>query len=1415
MSIIKIPIFGSVVSNADPSDLQKPLSPASANFSISTPGILRLRDGATLNFTDGSRGINSIFLWTHPDLDNGAEFIGYCNQRGILFRLNADLTSFSNLDSYDGLIPMGSDNSTATVFGYETDWVKTLYNTIPKSVSFTALGSSVLINMGLNQDSLLISRIKDKKIFGRQFTIPSGTYLNPAISSYPTTFSLTASDDDTAGSMPDGAYRYNASPIFDGVNELPLDEDKSVALTMSGGVSQQAKITLSLSKDDMPRNMTGVKIYRAPVAVGVPLSYRNIKQVNFRAPKGANSQDIVSVTDADATVSTGLTSRYAIFCPSASHWAKSTLIYQINAQMNSAGTERTGYFSKASNGTYTDVTEANVRIILYAESPDQTGTSKDVGNGEMRNFLYGALAMSGTMNEDTGVEDLSLADWDSLQPSGWSNRLMYSLTTHDEAQLHSSSSQNGWNNLDGAYMWIECIYDRDQSVANVGIKTDGVKSFFQSNCYMGTDKIFFKEDLFTESNTHLGKSVKIDTNDNGSTNYTFEMASHGENWLSVKRSDADGSTAWLDDTGQLSPVNGSATIVNGKTTRVTITDTVGYTLTGSAVSMEYLDTGDIDKGMPPLSSKTLYKSRWKYSEYHGGRLFVANVLIAPREEHELHDDMILFSESGMPTLIPISNYIRIRDPQGGGIQGLKTMGDSLAVFMEHGIYRLRVPTSDPKSFQVVESNENVGCVAPESIIKIEDSTYFCGVGNIYKVDGMFNVKDIGDAILDSYLNNTNLENSIVEYDSLNELVLFRFGNDKRTIWEYNIRTGDWNRSAYQGKVSTMISGATGQTFFTDNTHITITRADGSSNEDEPIGGGEDDDPCDPSFDFDQGHQDSSWDDLIKVYDSMEEQSNKLGTTHYFNVATTSGSNVVVWKSGANIATSIAVGNSVSGWGVGSGTTVTGIDVGDAGNNISASFAMSTNATESAVSPTPGFSSMWFYGHNNATTFYGNKRLGTPFFNYSEYYALLKDTDFSSYNTKFENGWLYNPQVNSADVDYSYVALEIIDDNCNLYDVTGSNRPFVQCKLKMLDSSYWTTGQITGTTKFMPVYNYIEPTDDNGDENYPISGSEVYAFFLQAELHKLVSQTEDESLYDPYILGDYATWELNAGSPSVPSIVTNTPKSRTIIIKANSIVTQGKKADFEYGYNSWYIYYTDILWWKKYADFNVEHAETGTGTGTGGCMDILANNYNASATYDDGTCAYDDVVPDPPPTEETVIASDPDTDSNLYWSGNLAHDTPGERANLYTWLSAQTTEGGYLHVTDMGETTQDIMKNPGNHAPATLTFQKYKLYGYVSSQSKWKPLKMTGSSLYGVPYVYIYWLKGVNCSNGDDPCVSYGSANPLPTLTQSPTPGYDPFGNQEYLYKMFLSSVPNETSTGFSQANTPYSYTPHYDQLPIV
>ena len=105
----------------------------------------------------------------------------------------------------------------------------------------------------------------------------------------------------------------------------------------------------------------------------------------------------------------------------------------------------------------------------------------------------------------------------------------------------------------------------------------------------------------------------------------------------------------------------------------------------------------------------------RHSKYINGRNYVADVRITDGDDTEDHENWIMFSELNQPDVIPISNYIQLTDAQGGKIIGIESLMGDLAVLMEHGIFRLSIPSADPTQWSLSESEENIGCVSENSI----------------------------------------------------------------------------------------------------------------------------------------------------------------------------------------------------------------------------------------------------------------------------------------------------------------------------------------------------------------------------------------------------------------------------------------------------------------------------------------------------------------------------------------------------------------------------------------------------------------------------------------------------------------------------------------------------------------------------
>ena len=361
--------------------------------------------------------------------------------------------------------------------------------------------------------------------------------------------------------------------------------------------------------------------------------------------------------------------------------------------------------------------------------------------------------------------------------------------------------------------------------------------------HWGENHIFFDDNTFPAFDTLVGLPAHLEyTDENGaSQTFTETIGSNTRNVVSLNPGTDGGMSTDVINASRRPGSNNIGSDQNGimgyQNITLNVDGDVDYVWdsTNQKATISLNDVGWIDGSLPTNAIGTKRKSRWKYSEQHGGRLFVANVVIDPDDANEEYSDMILYSESGMPTMIPIGNYIRVRDPQGGAITGIKSLGDSLAVLMEFGIYRLRVPSVNPSTFSILESNEYVGCIAPRSVVKVQDNIYFCGNTNIFRIDGMFNISKIGSVIEDVYRLEDEKSETIANYDPIKGCVIFRFGQTKHTLYEYNIERDEWNKIVMEKPVSEMGLGITNHIYTIDNTSLTATREDNGHNpaEDSP------------------------------------------------------------------------------------------------------------------------------------------------------------------------------------------------------------------------------------------------------------------------------------------------------------------------------------------------------------------------------------------------------------------------------------------------------------------------------------------------------------------------------------------------------------------------------------------------------
>lgn len=231
-----------------------------------------------------------------------------------------------------------------------------------------------------------------------------------------------------------------------------------------------------------------------------------------------------------------------------------------------------------------------------------------------------------------------------------------------------------------------------------------------------------------------------------------------------------------------------------------ITLTNGYyftSISSGELTLYVYDPGIVEAGAHPLGAKTKVTTNYKYGQWMNGRYFVGNVRLDPGIEDEDHENWIIYSELNQPDILPISNYIQIKDVQGGKITGLSRLFDDLVVLMENGIFRLSVPY-DPSTWSLLESDENVGCIAPNSIVKAGSYVFFAGQDHIYAVDANFNSFPISEPIRDDYQNSSNLTETRGVYDPKKQRILFMFGSTTRYMYSLQLnrfKNGEfiWNK----------------------------------------------------------------------------------------------------------------------------------------------------------------------------------------------------------------------------------------------------------------------------------------------------------------------------------------------------------------------------------------------------------------------------------------------------------------------------------------------------------------------------------------------------------------------------------------------------------------------------------------------
>ena len=343
------------------------------------------------------------------------------------------------------------------------------------------------------------------------------------------------------------------------------------------------------------------------------------------------------------------------------------------------------------------------------------------------------------------------------------------------------------------YFWVANHVDRNAFNAVNGLRFKDcivAEVIDRDNSYYAGDTIvipsnFENYDTNTASalvsgNNYIGGKVKID-------DQTYNIESHENTIFKLHSNIHD--MPW----NPAEEINMSQSLPIQLSRDVIITDNT------DTVNVQFKDIGYSSVEKHPFQD-TPTDVRPQYTQYMDGRMFVANCKYTSKNLDVVERDhnMLFFSELNQPNTVPITNFIRCQDNQGGRITGLAELLGSLVVFMERSIWRLNIPSSDATQWSLLESSPELGCTAPSSIITTKDGVFFANKEGVYLLDQNFVPMEISVLWRNEYQENYNDNTKIfyspkqkmlyVNQDILNTTWVFDMQNPSKPNWIKLTRT---------------------------------------------------------------------------------------------------------------------------------------------------------------------------------------------------------------------------------------------------------------------------------------------------------------------------------------------------------------------------------------------------------------------------------------------------------------------------------------------------------------------------------------------------------------------------------------------------------------------------------------------------
>jgi len=711
-------------------------------------GVLETKTGPATITTISSKLFSDIG-WFVSVATNQKQYFLYSPSDGIIY-------VSSSVDPYfDSLTPLIDIDDTKK----------------PTRVDITNWGNEVRFACGYLEEPKVYQVIQNRTFLNNSFSYNGARLDTKSFPRKPSTWIYRDHDTNgvsgeiqSGGSITEGkSCFYKIIPIFDGLQEMNLDDPFYGPIVTSAG-NQAVKLELDVDSADWNPRITGCRIYRSTTDGSVPdkTQYRNIRTIDFIKESPASWITSTSAYKGRKIYAHSLSADYSTF-PTTGKWGEAQNTYPSASTIGTEGT-----FAKASD-----------KFLFLGEDREST----DQWGDSLTTYLWGAsatgvssatiIAITGggtrtdTITKLAGCNQLRIGMDAQLNISTTSATVTvnstfkilrdvdsngsYETTFYDSSATFASASgaSTSPTYTDTEYINIDISSFNDTEVFQIEWKCTISGSGYYSATTKSSSLQFaeFFVDSHTTAYSHQSMIAIADSGiaDNSAVGKTLQVGG-SDYFIDVNQGDIfrmSGNAGWID-----------ASSTSGNT--VSGGDLVFSNPSGTTYRMTFVDVGEVEGSYHPFSGVNSLDTRFKYSTALNGRQFVANVTIydGMSATGEEHNDMVIFSELNAPDVLPISNFIQIKDLQGGQIYGIEGLFADIVVFSERGIFRLNVPSDDPTAWSLVESEPNIGCTHPDSIAKWEGGVFFRGTDNLYYITSNFEFIPVGNDIKDKW--DTNL-----------------------------------------------------------------------------------------------------------------------------------------------------------------------------------------------------------------------------------------------------------------------------------------------------------------------------------------------------------------------------------------------------------------------------------------------------------------------------------------------------------------------------------------------------------------------------------------------------------------------------------------------------------------------------------